>query len=60
MYLLMYTYNIVFICILYLGDILYIRKFDVLILYVHLFWCLPEDGDLSLKHVGQFMSMDDL
>lgn len=23
-------------------------------------YCLPEDGDVSLKHVGEFMHMDDL
>jgi len=21
--------------------------------------CLPDDGDLSMKHVGEFMHMDD-
>ena len=36
------------------------RKIDVLILYVHLFWRLHEDGDLSLKHVGEFMLTDNL
>ena len=25
-----------------------------------MYYCLPEDGDLLLKHVGQFMCMNDL
>ena len=29
-------------------------------LFVHLFWCLPDNGDLSPKHVGEFMFMDNL
>jgi len=33
---------------------------DVQILYVPLYRCLPEDGDLSLQHVGGFMFMDNL
>jgi hypothetical protein len=32
---------------------------DVLVLYGFVL-CLPQDGDLSLKHVGGFMYMDDL
>jgi len=31
-------------------------KLDVLILYS----CIPEDGNFSLRHVGQLMCMDDL
>jgi hypothetical protein len=27
---------------------------------MHLYWRLPEDGDLPLIHVGQFICADDL
>ena len=29
-----------------------------LISCIHLYWCLPQDGDLSVQHVGGFMFMD--
>jgi len=29
-------------------------------MYVHLFWSLPEDSDLSRKHVEEFLFMDNL
>jgi hypothetical protein len=35
-------------------------KIEILILYIPLYLCLPEDGDLSLKHVGGFMFMYNL
>ena len=35
-------------------------KIDVLISTISLHWCHPEDGNLSLQHVGGFMFMDNL
>jgi hypothetical protein len=32
----------------------------MLILYIPLYWRVPEDGDLSLKHVKGFMFMNDV
>ena len=55
--IIIWYYNIYLHFIIFIGDILYIFntvhvKLMYLILNAHLFWCLPEDGDLSLQHVG--------
>jgi hypothetical protein len=50
--------------VIFVAAILYIfntdMNFDVLMLYIPLYWCLAEDGALLLKHVGGFMFMDNL
>ena len=42
----------------FILNIVYV-KFDIL-LYIHLYWHLSEDGDLSLEHVGEFVYMANL
>jgi len=33
-------------------------KIDVLIVCIPLYWCLPDDENLLLKHLGQFMLIE--
>jgi hypothetical protein len=51
-YIILYVIYMSIIYFIYFYYCIY--EIDVLILYIPLYWLLPEDGDLSLKHVRVF------